>query len=312
MGIDIADLAGFVAVADSGHLTGTAAELGISQPSLTRRIARVEAHVGADLFDRTGRRLRLNTRGRAFLPHAEAILVQLCDGATKVHRLMDPDRGTVRLDFMHSLGTWLVPDLLRSYRTAHPEVNFSLHQNAALPLVERVIADDADLALVGPRPRVTKGVDAELGWLELRRQLLALALPDDHPLASDNTAVSLRAVGEEDFITMAAGYGTRLLLDDLLREADLKPRFVFESMELSTVAGLVSAGLGVAVLPMDDPYLAPTGVVLRPLDPPAYRELGMVWRRDGYPAPPVDQFREFVAASLAWGEEAVPVSDGGG
>lgn len=305
MAVDLgtADLSGFVAVAASGHLTATAAELGISQPSLTRRIARVEVAVGADLFDRTGRRLRINTRGRAFLPHAEAVLSQLRDGVTKVHRLMDPDRGTVRLDFMHSLGTWLVPDLLRSYRESHPEVNFALHQNAALPLIERVIADDSDLALVGPRPKATHGEDAELGWLELRRQRLALALPEDHPLAGDESPVSLREVGHEGFITMAAGYGTRLLLDNLLREADLQPAFVFESMELSTVSGLVSAGLGVAVLPMDDPYLAPGGVVLRPLQPAAYRELGMVWRRDGHPAPPVDQFRDFVASFVASGGE---------
>lgn len=298
MNLGTDDLTGFVAVAASGRLTATAGELGISQPSLTRRIARVESYVGAELFDRAGRRLRLNPRGRAFLPHAEEMLRQLHDATAEVHRLMDPELGTVRLDFMHSLGTWLVPDLLRAYRAEHPEVDFALHQDAALPLVERVLADDADIALVGPRPRATRSADAGLGWVELRRQRLALALPGDHPLAVEGEPpIRLEAVAQEDFITMRPGYGTRQLLDELLREADLHPEFVFESMELSTVSGLVSAGLGVAVLPMDDPYLAPNGVVLRPLEPPAYRELGMVWRRGVEPAPAVDQFRGFVAAT---------------
>ncbi|MGP6175636.1 LysR family transcriptional regulator [Corynebacterium sp. A21] len=296
MDLGTAELAGFVAVAASGHLTGTAVDLGISQPSLTRRIARVENYLGASLFDRHGRRLRLNTRGRAFLPHAEAALASLREGTVKVHRLMDPEHGTVRLDFMHSLGTWLVPELLGSYRAAHPGVNFDLHQGPAMPLIQRVLDDDADIALVGPRPHSASTGDSPLGWLQLRRQQLAIGLPEGHRLAAPGPLpIRLTEVRDEDFIAMQPGYGTRILLDDLLQQSDFHPDFVFESMELSTVVGLVSAGLGVALLPMDDPYLAPTGVVLRPLDPPAHRELGMVWRREQDPAPPVDKFRAFIA-----------------
>ncbi|QGU08571.1 HTH-type transcriptional regulator GltC [Corynebacterium occultum] len=299
MNLGFAELAGFVAVAASGHLSDTAADLDISQPSLSRRIARVEAQVGATLFDRHGRRLRLNSRGRAFLPQAEAALAALDNGVSQVRRLMDPEHGTVRLDFMHSLGTWLVPELLRSYRSAHPGVHFSLHQDAAQGLVERVLDDTADIALVGPRPTGAGEPDSPLGWVRLSRQRLAIALPEDHRLAGvGSVPIRLAEVAGEDFISMRPGYGTRLLLDELFRKAELQPSFVFESMELSTVAGLVSAGLGVALLPMDDPYLAPTGVVLRPLDPPAQRELGMVWRRAEEPAPPVDQFRAFVAARV--------------
>ena len=72
------------------------------------------------------------------------------------------------------------------------------------------------------------------------------------------------------------------------------PRFVFESMELTTVSGLVTAGLGCALLPLDDPYLNATNLI--PLEPARYRELGMVWR-DGDDAPPVNQFREFIRMS---------------
>lgn len=308
MDLGSAELAGFVAVAHSGHLSDTAAELDISQPSLSRRIARVEAQVGATLFDRHGRRLRLNSRGRAFLPQAQAALAALADGVTRVRRLMDPEQGTVRLDFMHSLGTWLVPELLRSYRTAHPGVHFALHQDAAQALVERVLDDASDIALVGPRPPGAGEAGSPLGWWRLSAQRLAIALSEDHPLAGAGPVpIRIEEVAGEDFISMRPGYGTRLLLDQLLREAQLQPTFVFESMELSTVAGLVSAGLGVALLPMDDPYLAPTGVVLRPLVPPAQRELGMVWRRTEEPAPPVDQFRDFITG---WREGSAEIAEG--
>lgn len=295
-GLSFAELRGFIAVAASGHLTGAAAELGISQPTLSRRVARVEQHLSAELFDRGARALRLNNRGRAFLPHAEAAVAQLKEGSARVQRLMDPERGLVRLDFIHSLGTWLVPDLLRFYRAAHPQVDFSLHQDAARPLVERVLDDAADIALVGPRPVGAGEPGNELGWHLLNRQRLAIALPEDHRLAAaGDLPLHFSEVQQEDFIVMRPGYGTRMLLDELLSSHGFSPNLVFEAMELSTVAGLVSAGLGVALLPLDDPYLAPTGVVLRPLAPAFYRELGMVWRAGGAPAPPVDQFREFIA-----------------
>jgi len=287
------DLRGFIAVAEIGHLTESAAALGIPQPTLTRRVRRVEEAVGADLFDRVGRRLVLNGRGRAYLPHARAGLRELAEGRTKVARLMDPERGTVRLDFMHSLGTWMVPDLLRDYRALHPHVDVQLHQGAARVLIDRVLADAADIALVGPRPGESVGADAVLAWHELELQRLALAVPEGHRLAGEGP-VSLREAAEEPFIGMLPGYGTRMLLDRLTGELGFSPHLVFESMELTTVAGLVSAGLGVALLPLDDPYLAPRSIVLRPLDPPAHRELGMVWRAGAQEAPPVDQFRRFV------------------
>ncbi|MEZ2190560.1 LysR family transcriptional regulator [Corynebacterium sp. CCM 9204] len=289
------DVDAFIKLADSGHLTATAETLGIPQPTLSRRIARLERELGTDLFDRAGRTLTLNTRGRAFLGHARRISAGFAAARTDMERLMDPEYGTVRIDFMHSLGTWLVPGLLRAYRAEHAGVHFELHQGAARHLVERVLSDATDLALVGPRPEESLGDGAELGWLCLHSQPLALAIPEGHRLAASTGPLPLSAAAEEPFIGMRPGYGTRQLLDELTARAGFRPDVVFESMELSTVAGLVSAGLGVALLPMDDPYLAPAGLLLRPLDPPTHRELGLVWRAAASPAPPVDRFREFVA-----------------
>ncbi|WP_075664687.1 LysR family transcriptional regulator [Corynebacterium frankenforstense] len=300
--VTLTDLAGFLALADAAvaeraSLTDVAGELGVSQPTLSRRIRRVEEYVGAELFDRDGRRIALNARGQAFLDHARRAGHEIERGTALVRRLMDPERGTVRLDFMHSLGTWLVPRLLRSYRLAHPGVEIALHQGAARHLVDRVLSGAADVALVGPAP--APELRDRLRWHPLRAQRLALALPQEHRLAvgAAGSPLALAEVAGEPFIGMLPGYGTRILLDRLAAQAGFRPRFVFESMELTTVTGLVSAGLGVALLPMDDPYLAPTGLVLRPLDPPAYRELGVVWRRETRPAPPVDQFRRFVVGT---------------
>ncbi len=291
--MDIEDLRSFIEVATTGHLTETAERIGIPQPTLSRRVARVEKHAGSALFERTGRRLILNTRGHAFLPFAQRIIDEMDAAAVHMKRLMDPELGTIRLDFMHSLGTWMVPELIRTFRQDHPRVEFQLHQGAANVLVERVLIDAADLALVGPKP---PEVGTVLGWAPLLRQRLALAIPNGHRLDREGS-IGLGEVEGEPFVAMRSGFGTRQLLDALAVEAGISPNVVFESMELTTVAGLISAGLGVGLVPLGDPYFPIAGLKMRPLHPPAYRELGLVWRLGAGPAPAVEVFRDFIAGS---------------
>lgn len=147
------DLDWFIELARTRHMGDTAAKLGVPQPTLSRRLARLEAALGTRLFDRGGRHLELNSRGRAFADAAIAATGALRSGAAEVTRLIDPRRGPVRLDFMHSLGTWMVPEILRTARATRPDGPITLHQGPALELVDRILADDADLALVGPQPR---------------------------------------------------------------------------------------------------------------------------------------------------------------
>ncbi|WP_293955381.1 LysR family transcriptional regulator [uncultured Corynebacterium sp.] len=303
----IEDLRCFIAVAESGHLSETADRLGLPQPTLSRRVARVEKHVGTPLFERAGRRLFLNLRGQTFLRHARRITREVDAAAAEIQRLMDPELGTIRLDFMHSLGTWMVPELIRTFRIDHPRVEFQLHQGSANNLVERVLADESDLALVGPKPAE---VGAGLGWSPLLRQRLALAVPEGHRLDGEGP-IGLREAASEPFVAMLPGFGTRVLLDALATDAAMTPNIVFESMELTTVSGLVSAGLGVGVLPLGDPYLPTVGVNLRPLVPPAHRDLGLVCRAAAEPAPAVEVFRDFVAESRFALKEQKPLPEKG-
>lgn len=294
-GVNFPDIEGFLAVVRAGeageNLSDAADDLHLSQSALTRRVQRLEEELGTTLFERHGRKLVLNTRGRAFVPHAQTMLEARSQGIQQVARLMDPERGQVRLDFMHSLGTWMVPDLLRSYRHNHPQVDFVLHQGAAQHLVDRVRAGLSDIALVGPKPGdlVAPG-QVELAWHQLELQRLAIAVPEGH-WASSRESIAMHELVDEPFIGMLPGYGTRMLLDSLAQDAGFSPRFVFESMELTTVSGLVAAGLGCALLPLNDPYLNATNLI--PLEPVRYRELGVVWRV-GDDAPPVLQFRDFI------------------
>ncbi|MDN5682392.1 LysR family transcriptional regulator [Corynebacterium glyciniphilum] len=269
------DLDWFLDLVETGNMVDTALATGVSQSTLSRRLAALERGVGAELFDRHGRHLVLNRRGEVLAASARAATATWRAGVEEVRRLVDPERGTVRLGFMHSLGTWLVPDLLREFRTRRPTVDFELVQGAALDLVDQVTAGMVDLAIVGPCPS-SQVAAGQVGWEELAEQRLGLAVPSGHRWAGRET-IDLADAAEEPFVAMLEGYGTRLLLDTLAADSGFRPRLVFESMELTTVAGLVTAGLGVALLPLGDPNLQMEGMSVIPLDTDRVRELGIVW-----------------------------------
>src|SRR6202035_220485 len=100
----------------------------ITQSGLSRALARLEAELGTPLLRRSGRTLRMTQAGAVFKRHVDALLHQLDDGIAAVSQLIEPDTGTVSLAFQQSLGTWLVPDLVRTFRAAHPGVRFQLTQ----------------------------------------------------------------------------------------------------------------------------------------------------------------------------------------
>ncbi|WP_420099041.1 LysR family transcriptional regulator [Corynebacterium sp.] len=307
------DVDWFLDLVDTGNMVDTALATGVSQSTLSRRLAALEHTVGVDLFDRHGRHLVLNRRGEVLAVAARSARDAWRAGVEEVRRLVDPERGTVRLGFMHSLGTWMVPDLLREFRGRRPGVEFDLVQGAALELVDQVTAGRLDLAIVGPRPTTQVG-SGQVGWAQLAEQRLGLAVPSGHRWSGRST-VDLAEAAEEPFVAMLEGYGTRLLLDTLAADSGFRPRLVFESMELTTVAGLVTAGLGVALLPMDDPNLQMAGMSVVPLETARVRELGIVWATPaqgpgsagGGPVAPVAGFLDFVRSRSSG--RGVPAGD---
>lgn len=150
------ELSWFVVLAETEHVTDAAAELGISQPTLSRALARLEDEVGVPLFDRVNRRLQLNAYGEILLEHARRTITEMRSATERIAAMRDPDTGLVRLAFLHSQAGSFVPDLLRRFRAHAPHVQFSLTQGAAHDL-QRLAGGQVDLAITSPRPRVSSG-----------------------------------------------------------------------------------------------------------------------------------------------------------
>src|ERR1700749_1254735 len=116
----------FQLIADGVTMTEIADTERITQPGMSRALARLEAEVGTPLLSRSGRILRATHAGSVFKRHVDALLHELDEGLAAVTELVDPESGTVSLSFHPSLGSWLVPDLVSSFRNAHPNVHFEL------------------------------------------------------------------------------------------------------------------------------------------------------------------------------------------
>jgi LysR family transcriptional regulator, transcription activator of glutamate synthase operon len=278
----------FLTLAELQHVTAAAEQLHIAQPTLTRMLARLERRLGVQLFDRHGRRLSLSTYGRIFYEHARRAQLELDSARREIEDLSNPAAGEIRLGFLSSFGSIVVPRLIASFTQVSPRVTFTLEEGAAESISDRVLDGSIDVGVVSPRPQ-----RPTLAWRSLFRQRLGVAVPPDHRL-TNAPAVSMTDLADEPFITMHPGFGMRQLLDELCAAAQFQPRIVLESANLTTNAGLVAAGLGISLTPIDGSEHAPGVSVLRLADADAYRDIGMIWDS----ARPLSRAaRDFVAAA---------------
>ncbi len=278
-----------VAVAEFGQITVAAHHLGIPQPTLSRSLARLSAELGTPLLQRDGRGVRLTRHGDVLAASARRALDELLAGVRAVRAESDPRTGTVILGFLHSLGPLVIPALLRGFRQDHPAVMVRLIQDSADKLIRLIPTGAADLVLAAPIPLA----HAQLESTPLAKQPLMLLVPRQHPLAG-RPSVRLTDLAGQDLITLAAGYGVRTITDQLLKAAGVPLRYAFESQEMTTAAGLVAAGLGIAVLPPGNEVAGTKQLAL--LDVGASRTLSLAWSAERELSPPARALRDHLIA----------------
>jgi DNA-binding transcriptional LysR family regulator len=284
--MDLLQLRYFQAVARREHVSRAAEDLRISQPSLSRSIARLEAELGVPLFDRDGRRVRLNRFGAAFLHRVDRALHELDDARRELDDAAGLDDGTVAVA-AETLRT--LTDVLAAFRAEHPDVMFRLFQSSAGTMLRQLGTGDVDLCLAsqpleGPSLRTMAVVSEEV----------LLAVPPTHPLAR-RKRVGVAALAGEPFITTRHGNWQRALADRLFAEAGVEPTITCEGDEPAAIRGLISAGLGIGLLPSVSRRATaqPPVAWLRVDAPGCRRTLRFVWRDDTYLSVAAQRFREF-------------------
>jgi DNA-binding transcriptional LysR family regulator len=265
-----------IAVAETNSFTRAAERCHVVQSALSHQIARLEQELGARLFERTSRRVRLTPAGAAFLPAARQCLEAAERAAAEVAAAVGEVRGRLAVGLIPTVAAVDVPAALRDFRRQYPHVRIVLRVGASEDLTEQVEQGILDVAFLGlPTTARPRGVASH----ELARDRLVAVVAPDHPLAGEPT-VALRTLSSEVFVDLPAGTAGRIQSDQAFAAAGLSRDVAFEVTAADFMARLVEQGLGIAMLPAAyAPQL--TGVTtIEVTDAPARVE-HVVWNRGG-------------------------------
>ncbi|WP_078595018.1 LysR family transcriptional regulator [Evansella clarkii] len=281
----------FIEAAKREHITKAADAMHVAQSAVSRQINNLEEELGVRLFIREGRRVKLTPVGRIFLEHMKDAVTIIDKAKREVEEYVDPEKGTVRIGFPASMANYILPLVISSFRKEYPKVKFQLYQSSYQELMSLVIKGEIDIALMAPVPKDDKKLRGEILYVEN----IAVLLPQDHPLAA-KSELSLHELRGEPFVMFPEGYILRTIISEACRKEGFQPEVVLEGWDIGSIKGLVSAGMGVTLLPemtlLDE---VPRSTVKIPLaEPQVTRNAGVIISRERELLPAEQLFYDFL------------------
>lgn len=285
LNFDLNDLLAFRAVAELGSFRRAAESIHLSQPAFSRRIDKLEQALGVRLLERTTRRVNLTVVGRDFDRKVHLILDELDSTLLGVRGLAATRMGEITLACVPSTVNYFVTRVLAQYRDLYPKVRVKVIDASANEVLLAVAHGEADFGLnfIGSQ-------ETDVIFESLFDEQFVAACHRDHPLAKLKQ-VSWVELARYDYITVNKNSGNRLLLDQALAGLSIQPHGIYETQHVTTMIGLVEAGLGVAAVPSmamppgDHPLLVSVPLV----DPVVTRKVGLIRRRDHQLSPAAQQ-----------------------
>ena len=270
--MDLRHLRYFVVLAEELHFGRAALRLGISQPPLSQQIRSLETELGVTLLTRTSRRAKLTDAGRHFLVEAKKTLTQADRARDVARHAAHGEIGELNIGFTPSAPlTSRFRDSIRSFHLAHPQVHLALHELPTRQQIEKLAEGHLQIAFL--RTAGTSPILANhLVGSELDREEIVAVLRNDHPLASarPNSRLSLASLVDEPFVAFPNDIGgsTYDQIATHCRAAGFEPKVAYEARGAMTLLGLVSAGLGVALMAASFRHILIDGLIVRRLAKP--------------------------------------------
>ncbi|WP_034216112.1 LysR family transcriptional regulator [Actinoplanes subtropicus] len=267
MKVQLQQLRYFLAVAETRHFTQAADNLDVAQPTLSKQIHTLEQSLGAPLFERVRGAVALTVAGETLLPLARRMVADADAAREAVQDIVGLRRGDVRLGATPSLCSSLVPEVLRTFRAEHPDIQLYVNEGSSQDLIGNLLAHTLDLALI---VQPDEGVDPALVTTPVLRESLVVASAFDRPPPTSQGQIVLSELEHTPLVMFRAGYDIRGVTLEACRQAGFTPKFAVEGGEMDAVLAFVEAGLGVALVPSmvlaNRPMLRAT-----PLAPPGMR-----------------------------------------
>lgn len=234
----------FETLATVQHYTKASKLLNITQPSLSNAISLLEDELGVRLFEKEGRNVILTKQGKVFQGYVEKSLSTLDTGIKTIDKIAN-GFGRIELSFLQILGTSFVPELVRDYLAANSdkEIDFGFHSGVTSDIITGIKERHYDMAFCS-----FVQAEDEIDFFPIASQELVLIVPLDHPLAQHNT-IDLRETIEYPYIAFSQSSGLRPIVDDLFKKNKLEYHIQFEVEEDQVIAGFVSQGFGISIVP---------------------------------------------------------------
>jgi LysR family transcriptional regulator, hydrogen peroxide-inducible genes activator len=262
----------FCAIADTGSFSRAAQHCHVSQPSLSQQILKLEDELCARLFDRLGRSVRLTELGRAFLPRARAVLRDLEAARNEVVERNTAINGPICVGVIPTIAPYFLPTMLAAFSQKCPQARVTVVEEITPRLLEKLRAGNMDVAIVA-LPLDIRGHEFES--FPLMAEKLFAVLPKKHEL-SRRRSISLGELQCEPFLLLRDGHCFRETTVAACKRARMHPQIVFESGQFSSILSMVSAGLGVSVVPEMAVERRPGCAFIPLADDRASRTIGVV------------------------------------
>lgn len=241
--MEIHQLRYFCAVAETSSFSRAAVRTHVSQPSLSQQILKLEDELGARLFDRLGRSVRLTELGKTFLPRARAVLRELEAAKGDVNERKDSVGGSICIGVIPTIAPYLLPPHLTFFTRQFPQARLAVVEEITPVLLERLRASSVDIAILALPIRGN-----EFETFSLFTERLFAALPKGHKLAR-HSSLSLKDLRAEPFLLLRDGHCFRDTAIAACGRARLNPQIIFESGQFSSILSMVGTGMGVSIIP---------------------------------------------------------------
>lgn len=286
-----------VEVARLGNFRRAAEVCNVSQPTLSAQLRKLEDELGVVLVERGARRVILTAAGEEILGPAQRMLAEANDIRTLAARHRSPDTGRLRLGAFHTLGPYLLPRLVPRIGAAFPGLELELVEEKSAQLLEKLRAGRLDVALLALP--VAEGYQVE----PLFTEEFFLAVPAGHPLAARNS-VQLSELGGQRLMLLEDGHCLRDQALNLCQRWGAEETAGFRASSLETLRQMVSAGMGITLLPAlatRGPLAQAGALRFLPVvdDPAPSRTIGLVWRRSSALAPLLRDLAALIRATAA-------------
>ena len=293
--MEIHQLRYFVAVAEEGSFSRAAARVRVAQSSLSQQIRKLEAEVGQPLFDRLPRSVVLTEAGRCLIDYARQILASIGDARRCIDEFKGEIAGRVAVGAIPTIAPYVLPELVVTFQNHYPQVTLEIVEDVTAGIRRRIEAGELDVALASTCQQSPTLRRERLG----NEPLLAL-VPEGHELAK-KTEITFDDLKSQRFLLLHEMHCLSQQVHHLLESRRLHPEIALAGSQLSTIANMVAAGIGVSIVPqmMVRHHATPGCVTLQFATPVPERELNLLYNPLRFQSKAAAEFRREATAALS-------------